>query len=150
MAKRKTDVSLSGQLDLFGALPIPVELQTKQAERHLSPTPANDAVSVRHVQSMEIPQNGEEKLSLASLVPSIYKPSSKAKILSTRAWLSDEWWTLSMICVYLQVSRKTIWNRQQDSKVHFPQPVCMGSSRPRWRSAEIRAWSGMCHYVVRE
>jgi predicted DNA-binding transcriptional regulator AlpA len=142
MAKRKPDPSLAGQLDMFGALFVPIHVQPQKSESELSPLPANDGVHSISIRAPEVTLSTELGLPLGIRDQSVVKPSPKAKVLSTRVWLGDEWWTLSMVCAYLQVSRKTIWNRQRDSQVRFPQPVCMGSSRPRWRSSEVRAWSG--------
>jgi predicted DNA-binding transcriptional regulator AlpA len=142
MAKRKPDPSLAGQLDMFGILSLPVQVQSKKSQAHVNPLPANDVAHAISVQVPEVTLNTDVRPPLGIEDESVVKPSPKAKVLSTRVWLGDDWWTLSMVCAYLQVSRKTIWNRQRDRYVQFPQPVCMGSSRPRWRSAEVREWSG--------
>jgi predicted DNA-binding transcriptional regulator AlpA len=142
MAKRKPDPSLAGQLNMFGILSLPVQVQPKKSRAHVDPLPANDVAHAVSVHVPEVTLNSDVRPPLGIEDESVVKPSPKAKVLSTRVWLGDDWWTLSMVCAYLQVSRKTIWNRQRDGHAQFPQPVCMGSSRPRWRSAEVRAWSG--------
>jgi predicted DNA-binding transcriptional regulator AlpA len=142
MAKRKSDPALAGQMDMFGILSLPVQVQPKKSRGHVNPLPANDVAHAISVQVPEVTLNTDVRPPLGIEDESVVKPPPKAKVLSTRVWLGDDWWTLSMVCAYLQVSRKTVWNRQRDGHAQFPQPVCMGSSRPRWRSAEVRAWSG--------
>ena len=141
MAKRKRDAALIEQMDMFGALEALPASHSNTAVARTTPLPANDVVDASSIDAYEIALNREPKLQISIKEHADFTLSPKARILSSRAWLNDEWWTLSMVCVYLQVSRKTIWSRQHNTKVHFPQHVCMGSSRPRWRSAEVRAWA---------
>jgi predicted DNA-binding transcriptional regulator AlpA len=56
-------------------------------------------------------------------------------------WENDEWWTTAMVCVYLKLGRKAIWERTRNPKIGFPKPSHFGSSRHRWRAGEVKAWS---------
>jgi predicted DNA-binding transcriptional regulator AlpA len=132
MAKRKSDLSLAGQLDMFSGLPnAPIEqVEAVEAANDvwMAPVPAHcqdvECAAALGTSQPRIPRVGKS-------------PSEKAYDLA----LADEWWTLNMVCAYLKLGRKAVWERKRDPLIGFPKAVCHGSSRPRWRSQEVRAWA---------
>lgn len=160
MANRKT--TPTSQLDMFGALkitsadqhppaplvPTPVGVQAAAQkppqEVAATPTPANDR---RGPRSGPTPAPTEKPLQPTSAVlpgevaPSQPRTSRQPAVPATSRWVDDEWWTLAMVCAYLKLGRKAVWERKRDPKLGFPQPVCLGSSRPRWRGNDVRTWA---------
>jgi predicted DNA-binding transcriptional regulator AlpA len=63
---------------------------------------------------------------------------------ASQAWLNDEWWTTAMVCAYLQLGRKAIWERQRDVRFQFPPAFHFGTMRHRWRSEDLKAWAKVC------
>jgi predicted DNA-binding transcriptional regulator AlpA len=59
----------------------------------------------------------------------------------SQTWLHDEWWTTAMVCAYLKLGRKAIWERQRDLRFQFPQAFHFGTMRHRWRSEDVKAWA---------
>jgi len=55
--------------------------------------------------------------------------------------VSDEWWTTRMVCAFLKISRKTLWERRRNASLDFPRPVNLGGSRNVYRASAIRAWA---------
>lgn len=53
----------------------------------------------------------------------------------------DEWWTTQMVCAFLKVSRKTLWERRRNTALAFPRPVNLGGSRNVYRASAVRAWA---------
>jgi predicted DNA-binding transcriptional regulator AlpA len=162
MAKRKPDPSLAGQLDMFGQWQsstnqqIPTTLPTPQTVE-----PANvDKAQIRQAPNLPSPANDVSELANpatchlfnetvdTTLVtcPMIQAESQNLMIPQQRpigapAWLTDEWWTTSMVCSFLKLGRKAIWERQRHPDLAFPQAFHFGSMRHRWRSEEIRNWA---------
>jgi predicted DNA-binding transcriptional regulator AlpA len=58
------------------------------------------------------------------------------------SWLATAQCVLAGVRAYLKLGRKAVWERKRDPKLGFPQPVTLGSSRPRWRGQDVRAWAG--------
>lgn len=160
MANRKT--TPTSQLDMFGALastsaeqPKPAQLAPapgpEQAaapkpprEVALTPAPANDRRGPRSAPTLAPADEQPEPTKVAPIeeaAPSPPRASRKPPVPATSRWIDDEWWTLAMVCAYLKLGRKAVWERKRDPKLHFPQPVCLGSSRPRWRGADVRGWA---------
>lgn len=155
MAKRKP--TQTSQLDMFGALitsvgPTPVtgpgitEAPKAVSKRHgLLPMPANDLPAV---QTQPDADTGADTASpqtppgAALEAPSTAREPRRTTIPCSSTWVDEEWWTLAMVCAYLKLGRKAVWERKRDPKLGFPQPVTLGSSRPRWRGQEVRAWAG--------
>jgi predicted DNA-binding transcriptional regulator AlpA len=137
MAKRKSDPTLAGQLDLFGGL------ESAPIEKVEAVEAANDVwIAPVHAPCQDIECDTPISESL-SKVPQIGKsPPEKAHNLA----LADEWWTLNMVCAYLKLGRKAVWERKRDPDIGFPKAVCHGSSRPRWRSQEVRAWADQSYH----
>lgn len=55
--------------------------------------------------------------------------------------VSDEWWTTRMVCAFLKISRKTLWERRRKAALDFPRPVNLGGSRNVYRASAVRAWA---------
>jgi predicted DNA-binding transcriptional regulator AlpA len=55
--------------------------------------------------------------------------------------VSDEWWTTRMVCAFLKISRKTLWERRRNAALDFPRPVNLGGSRNVYRASTVRAWA---------
>lgn len=150
MAKRKTDPTAANQLDMFVSLaptdPAPDLRQLGNQAPASDKAPANDSDLTPLVQAEHAP----EFVPLAAETPPAgsgpsfppRQPKPAAVLKSSAGWVDDEWWTLAMVCAYLKLGRKAVWERKRDTKLGFPQPVCLGSSRPRWRGGEVKAWAG--------
>jgi predicted DNA-binding transcriptional regulator AlpA len=132
MAKRKSDLTLVGQLDMFSGLP------SAPIERVEAVAAAND------VWMAPVPAQCQDVECATPLVAALPKIPQIGKSPPQKAYelaLADEWWTLNMVCAYLKLGRKAVWERKRDPLIGFPKAVCHGSSRPRWRSQEVRAWA---------
>jgi len=55
----------------------------------------------------------------------------------------DEWWTTRMVCDYLKISRKTLWDRRRRAPIQFPRPVNLGGGRNVYRASEVQAWADL-------
>ena len=131
MAKRKPDPSLAGQLDMFAGIEVPFN------PNKASMTPANDAwIDPRGAARQDIDVQVQNRVAPTE-IPKPASSHDKAHALA----LADEWWTLAMVCAFLKVGRKAIWERKRDPLIGFPKSVCHGSSRPRWRSCDVRHWA---------
>jgi predicted DNA-binding transcriptional regulator AlpA len=45
-----------------------------------------------------------------------------------------------MVCAFLKISRKTLWERRRKAALHFPRPVNLGGSRNVYRASAVRDW----------
>lgn len=149
MAKRKTDPTAANQLDMFVSLapkaPAPDPPQFGNQAPESDQAPANDSDLTPLVQADHMPEFVPlTKASPAGAGPAFppRQPRTTVVVTSSAGWVDDEWWTLAMVCAYLKLGRKAVWERKRDTKLGFPQPVCLGSSRPRWRGGEVKAWAG--------
>jgi predicted DNA-binding transcriptional regulator AlpA len=148
MAKRKPDASLAGQLDMFGGLSsAPNELLSNLVPIGSKPPPpqievANDQlVAPIHMESEATSmQDGEIEAFSAPDEAVAHTPSTTA-IKPVNGWENDEWWTTAMVCAYLKLGRKAIWERTRNPTIGFPQPTHFGSCRHRWRAGEVKAWA---------
>lgn len=144
MAKRNPDPTTTSQLDMFGALS-EAPAASKPAVPITAVAPAaNDLGAAKRVPAAPTsePANDAAGCEAEATAPRQPRP---ATIHSTTGWVDDEWWTLAMVCAYLKLGRKAVWERKRDPKLGFPQPVTLGSSRPRWRGQDVRAWAGARH-----
>lgn len=146
MAKRKPDVKGLDQLDMFSGWCSGSNEPTKVAN---SPVPepepfeaANDQASTQDLD----PENPSSIVAEEALDPTTLEPAisatpriSQPKLLS--GWENDEWWTTAMVCAYLKLGRKAIWERTRNPESGFPKPTHFGSCRHRWRAGEVRAWA---------
>ena len=157
MAKRKSDPALAGQMDMFGGSVAGPDTSVvsvflgEEFQDMPQPKPANDALEmpvsandaenelfgVVDAEEIEIDVTSKEN-DLA-----VQRPSRVPlhKTGTSPVWLDDEWWTTAMVCGYLKLGRKAIWERQRDPRYKFPKTVHFGSMRQRWRSDEVRAWA---------
>lgn len=149
MAKRKQEPANSAQMDMFGGW------TTEKTEPTLSvnlspPEPAPKAVEAANDQvanSDPAANDGQitevelkDQKSTIELETSLTPTIVPVKLLN--GWENDEWWTTAMVCAYLKLGRKAIWERTRNPNIGFPQPVHFGSCRHRWRAGEVRAWAG--------
>lgn len=141
MAKRKPDPASASQLDMFGALADPpMASRPAAAEPSIAPA-ANDQGVAKQAPAAPASEPSNDAAIREAEAPSRRQPRP-ATIHTTTGWVDDEWWTLAMVCAYLKLGRKAVWERKRDPKLGFPQPVTLGSSRPRWRGQDVRAWAG--------
>lgn len=157
MAKRKPEPTNAAQMDMFGEMVVPSTVPVSEpianAPSLLAPKPANDRQTVQaaiaqvKAEPTLAPTSNKTGVEITteavSEVATPYKaPRQSANITSSITWIDDEWWTLAMVCTYLKLGRKAVWERKRDPKIGFPQPICLGSTRPRWRGEDVRAWAG--------
>jgi predicted DNA-binding transcriptional regulator AlpA len=123
--RKRGPITLPGQLDLFGATlpqtpaPAPFVAKAKPAKRDAKVQARNPAPP--------------------TLPPSQTKPM--APVAPPSPPFTDEWWTTRMVCTFLKISRKTLWERRRDKALSFPAPLHLGSARNLYRASAIRAWA---------
>ena len=144
MAKRKADKADSPQLDMFGGWVAP-PLQQRSTPTPQMPEPrpidvANDEVPLPEPAANDTPTPQSDPPEETHATSEIMKPA-QPKVMIATGWENDEWWTTAMVCAYLKLGRKAIWERTRNPKIGFPKPTHFGSSRHRWRSVEVRAWA---------
>ncbi|MFY7759681.1 helix-turn-helix transcriptional regulator [Aquidulcibacter sp.] len=146
MAKRKPEPAHSAQMDMFGGWSEPANQQT-------SPIPI--AVTLPVVVEVSNDQVEPSAESYEGVVPLSEVEAEKALAIVAASsikevpsipvarpdWEHDEWWTTAMVCAYLKLGRKAVWERTRKPTIGFPQPRHFGSCRHRWRAAEVRAWA---------
>jgi predicted DNA-binding transcriptional regulator AlpA len=69
------------------------------------------------------------------------QPQPRASYSSNEPFAKDEWWTTRMVCAFLKISRKTLWERRRNAALDFPRPVNLGGSRNVYRASAVRAWA---------
>ncbi len=69
------------------------------------------------------------------------RPKPPASLPPEEPVASDEWWTTRMVCAFLKISRKTLWERRRNAMLDFPRPVNLGGSRNVYRASAVRAWA---------
>jgi predicted DNA-binding transcriptional regulator AlpA len=148
MAKRKPAAVSAAQLDMFGGWGQP-------ANEQVSPPPStvSDPITVEAANDQAEPVNlGAPALELLEpdnaecASPKALGSSlevSSAPIKPPHNWENVEWWTTAMVCAYLKLGRKAIWERTRNPTIGFPQPTHFGSCRHRWRAGEVKAWAGL-------
>ncbi len=151
MARRKADKSDSPQMDMFGgwvAPPLeqsPNPLAQRQEPRSIEV--ANDDAVGPNTTGPEVAANDtpipqpDQPLETQATSQTIKR--AQPKVMIATGWENDEWWTTAMVCAYLKLGRKAIWERTRNPKIGFPKPTHFGSCRHRWRAGEVRAWA-MC------
>jgi predicted DNA-binding transcriptional regulator AlpA len=88
------------------------------------------------VRAIPLPQQlGGQAGKAAASTPQVGRPAPE------KLEAQDVWWTTKMVCAFLKVSRKTLWERRRNPALDFPAPVCLGGARNVYRSAAIRAWA---------
>jgi predicted DNA-binding transcriptional regulator AlpA len=148
MAKRKPDATVLNQLDMFSGwgsgsneptkvanTPLP-ELEPIQAANDQATTPDIDPENPSSIVA-------EEALDPTTLEPAIATGPTITQPKLVSGWENDEWWTTAMVCAYLKLGRKAIWERTRNPKIGFPKPTHFGSCRHRWRAGEVKAWADL-------
>ena len=147
MAKRKPETANSAQMDMFGGWAQP-------ANEQIAPPPA-----VLDQVPIEVANDKFESINLEPSTPELLEPDNAERapqdttdsslqvtivpIKPPQNWENDEWWTTAMVCAYLKLGRKAIWERTRNPTIGFPQPTHFGSCRHRWRAGEVKAWAEM-------
>jgi predicted DNA-binding transcriptional regulator AlpA len=125
--RKRGPITLPGQLDLFSAplpqapKPAPFVAKAKPAKR--------DAKVQAHKPAPPSPTSPPPQTKPMAPVASPSPPST------------DEWWTTRMVCMFLKISRKTLWERRRDKALSFPAPLHLGSARNLYRASAVRAWA---------
>ena len=148
MARRKADKADSPQMDMFGGW------VASPLEQRLIPTPqmpesrpidvANDEVALPEPAANDT-QTPQPDPPMETQATSQTTKPTQPKVMIATGWENDEWWTTAMVCAYLKLGRKAIWERTRNPKIGFPKPTHFGSCRHRWRAGEVRAWAEGCN-----
>ena len=144
MARRKADKADSPQMDMFGGWVAPPQVQksipTPQMPESRPIEVANDEVTQPEPAANDTPILQPDP-SMEKQATSQSIKSAQPKVMIATGWENDEWWTTAMVCTYLKLGRKAIWERTRNPKIGFPKPTHFGSCRHRWRAGEVKAWS---------
>ena len=54
--------------------------------------------------------------------------------------LDDEWWTTAMVCSYLKLKRRALWDIRRDPEKAFPAAVKPGGKVNLFRAEDVRVW----------
>lgn len=54
--------------------------------------------------------------------------------------LDDEWWTTAMVCSYLKLKRRALWDIRRDPLKAFPAAVKPGGKVNLFRAEDVRVW----------
>jgi len=54
--------------------------------------------------------------------------------------LDDEWWTTAMVCSYLKLKRRALWDIRRDPTKAFPAAVKPGGKVNLFRAEDVRVW----------
>lgn len=54
--------------------------------------------------------------------------------------LDDEWWTTAMVCSYLKLKRRALWDIRRDPQKAFPLAVKPGGKVNLFRADDVRTW----------
>ena len=144
MAKRKADKADSPQMDMFGGW-VATSLEQRSIPTPQMPEPrpidvANDGVPLPEPAANDTPIPQPDQPIETQATSQTIKPA-QPKVMIAKGWENDEWWTTAMVCAYLKLGRKAIWERTRNPKIGFPKPTHFGSCRHRWRAGEVRAWA---------
>jgi predicted DNA-binding transcriptional regulator AlpA len=55
--------------------------------------------------------------------------------------INDEWWTLAMVCAYLKLGRRALWDIRRDETGQFPVPIKPGGKICLFCAEEVRRWA---------
>jgi predicted DNA-binding transcriptional regulator AlpA len=136
---KNAELSLPGQMDLFGGAAPKESTKEGAASQLVEPSrleAANDqAPPARTVNPKSRFRTGRPiKI---ETVPTPPDPRPDPAIWAPR----EEWWTSKMVCAFLKISRKTLWERRRTEGLGFPQPVQMGGARNLYRASAVRTWA---------
>jgi predicted DNA-binding transcriptional regulator AlpA len=144
MARRKADKADSPQMDMFGRwVAPPLEQRSIPTPQIPEPRPievANDEVPLPEPAANDT-QTPQPDPPMETQAPSQAIKRASPKVMIAAVWENDEWWTTAMVCAYLKLGRKAIWERTRNPKTGFPKPTHFGSCRHRWRAGEVKAWA---------
>lgn len=149
MARRKADKADSPQMDMFGGWVAP---PLEQSLNPLAKTQEPRSIEVANDDAVGPDTTGPEVVANDTPIPEPDQPLEtqakgqtikqvSPKVIIATGWENDEWWTTAMVCAYLKLGRKAIWERTRNPKIGFPKPTHFGSCRHRWRAGEVRAWA---------
>jgi predicted DNA-binding transcriptional regulator AlpA len=148
MAKRKPDSQGAAQMDMFGGWIAPaIEQPNLSVPAILNPAiidVANDQIELIEIEGDDPERRKPDPFNPASAIAP--EPQPQISIVPVRlpnGWENDEWWTTVMVCAYLKLGRKAIWERIRHPTLNFPQPTHFGSCRHRWRAGEVKAWADL-------
>lgn len=54
--------------------------------------------------------------------------------------LDDDWWTTAMVCSYLKLKRRALWDIRRDPTKAFPAAVKPGGKVNLFRAEDVRVW----------
>ena len=54
--------------------------------------------------------------------------------------LDDEWWTTAMVCSYVKLKRRALWDIRRDPEKAFPVAVKPGGKVNLFRAEDVRVW----------
>lgn len=141
--QRRAPTVLPGQLDLFGGLePAPVAEPPSATAPH-KPAPKIEAKRnpPRHAPSKARLAESASTPLAAPAPPAVLPVKSVQPGTKPAAAPTDEWWTTRIVCAFLKISRKTLWERRRDKGLGFPSPLHLGSARNLYRASAVRAWA---------
>ncbi len=126
MARRKADKADSPQMDMFGGWVAP-PFEQRPAPAVMTPESrpidvANDEVPLPEPAANDTPIPQSDPPMETQATSQTIKPASP-KVMIATGWENDEWWTTAMVCAYLKLGRKAIWERTRNPKIGFPKPT---------------------------
>lgn len=54
--------------------------------------------------------------------------------------LDDEWWTTAMVCSYLKLKRRALWDIRRDAAKAFPPAIKPGGKVNLFRAEDVQLW----------
>ena len=54
--------------------------------------------------------------------------------------LDDEWWTTAMVCAYLKLGKRALWDIRRDPSKGFPMALKPGGKVNLFRALDVRIW----------
>lgn len=54
--------------------------------------------------------------------------------------IDDEWWTTAMVCRFLKIGRRALWDIRRDPTKGFAQAIKPGGKLNLFRASEVRSW----------
>ena len=140
---RRAPPVLPGQLELFGAPEASPVTETPIPAAPTTPTPKSRALRNPHRRAPSKDRLAKPTTTAiaapappAAVTAPMSHPNSKPAPASP-----DEWWTTRIVCAFLKISRKTLWERRRDQALGFPSPLHLGSARNLYRASAVRAWA---------
>jgi predicted DNA-binding transcriptional regulator AlpA len=135
--KRKPEV-LPGQLDLFdpdGGQPAIDQTTRQHPSAAITMQPSASESKIRAMTPTVKPAQRRGR------PLKIEEPDEKAASPVCASPGTDEWWNSRMVCAFLKISRKTLWERRRMTNLNFPRPAQLGGARNLYRASAIREWA---------